>query len=903
MIIVVSFIISSIPNQVVYESEMEANKSVIIEEETAMSGSRSESYDLGIDSIEIRADSDYWMGCSSECIVVESLVPKDFVVKVTNYGAESVDEVVINLMIKSTADGLVQYDNTFSSEAFSAGHPMHISDSLETGDSIIFTFNKTNDWHQLIFDGENEYYARHPMFLISGLSYIQATIIVEDDDANNNRFREDVEVAKWIENGEHYDDEVGPSIWFGDTDDNGADSLDHINMHRSTDFDHDADGCGWARDCTDEEGTDNISSALGCNSALGTFNQYGWFKDGANPSECDWDVFDDINCPKFTSEPSQDDFFLSPPMDLSAMENMFIGFAYRGNLQEGGFECNNGDFIPFDFANDGSEDCDDGSDEPGNGYDFECYNGDNTISMEWVNDGYEDCEDGSDEGYIQTGDVVRLQASKDGWSWTNLWALTSYDNSWDWETFVLDEGVVEELAYFYGSDDTDSVYLRFQADSDGDDTTECNGSPCSVFFIDNIVLGGSEKVTRDVAVGDISVREGDDMIVKDSEGNSLWREINATVINAGEQAWSDLPVKFSVTNSQGDDMSGYLDSDYLNIYNLEGDGKYGDIRPGIGDEDQKDLFVLFQASVADAYYVMVEVLVPAGKDFFPSNNSMTVKLCIFSDGDDDDDDCVGNNQDECHYTPDGEEVDEYGCSYSQRDTDSDGITNDVDNCIGTPDGEEVDEYGCSASQRDTDDDGIIDDMDYCPDTPDDEEVDAYGCSVSQQDTDGDGITDVMDDCPETPDDEFAGSEDPVDEYGCSDAQKFTNWYVETDWYLEGKSSACSGTDNNSAELCGNMFAEFCGLEESKEHSVCVLSDEICDDNDEENLMMSSAELDIWFCHGFNGDEDVEEKEDTDTENFDSGPEVESLEEEPEIPSLGLVAVIFSVFAIAFIRRN
>ena len=96
MIIVVSFIISSIPNQVVYESGMETNKSVITEEETAMSGSRSESYDLGIDSIEIRADSDYWMGCSSECIVVESVVSKDFVVKVTNYDSgpevESLEE-------------------------------------------------------------------------------------------------------------------------------------------------------------------------------------------------------------------------------------------------------------------------------------------------------------------------------------------------------------------------------------------------------------------------------------------------------------------------------------------------------------------------------------------------------------------------------------------------------------------------------------------------------------------------------------------------------------------------------------------------------------------------------------------------------------------------------------------
>ena len=495
--------------------------------------------------------------------------------------------------------------------------------------------------------------------------------------------------------------------------------------------------------------------------------------------------------------------------------------------------------------------------------------------------------------------------------------------------------------------------------------TECNGSPCSIFFFDNIVIRGSEKVRYDVAVGDISVRGGDDMIVKDPEGNSLWREINATVINAGESPWSDLPVRFSVTNSQGDDMSDYLDYSDPSIWQLNGDSRYGDITAE-GAEGQTELFVLFETPSSDAYHVMVETLAPYGKDFFPANNSKTVKFCIFSDGDDDDDDCVGNSYDECPDTLDGEEVDEYGCSYSQRDndsdgiingvdncpetsdgeevddygcsafqrdTDNDGITDHIDNCPETPDGEEVDEYGCSDSQKDSDNDGITDDidncsdtldgeevddsgcsdsqkdidndgivgsMDSCPNTPEDEEVDEYGCSVSQQDTDGDGVMDDMDDCPETSDEEFAGGEDPIDEYGCSDSQKFANWYGETDWYLEDKGSACSGTDNNSAELCGNMFAEFCALEGSKGHSVCVLSDEICEGKGEERRMMSSAELDIWFCHGFNGNEAEEEEEEKKAED---GPVVDDLSEPDSLPSISLISVIGLLILATIIRRK
>jgi hypothetical protein len=201
-------------------------------------------------------------------------------------------------------------------------------------------------------------------------------------------------------------------------------------MHIATDFDHDADGCGWARDCTDDDGTENISAALNGNSAIATFNSEGWYKYGADSEECDWDEFQDDDCPKFTTEPYQDDYFISPPMDLTGMENLTIGFTYRGCWKE--------------------------------------------------------------------NDMMRLQISKDGVSWAALWNATS-DNTdcWFWEALELDEHEIDDLYDYFGSDDTDTVYWRFQAYSGEDETAECEWAgertPCSVFFIDNIVLRASKN--------------------------------------------------------------------------------------------------------------------------------------------------------------------------------------------------------------------------------------------------------------------------------------------------------------------------------------------------------------------------------------------------------------------------
>ena len=85
------------------------------------------------------------------------------------------------------------------------------------------------------------------------------------------------------------------------------------------------------------------------------------------------------------------------------------------------FPCDGGNtWIPWDWVNNGYEDCEDGSDEyddDGSDSDNEsgmwmCDNGEE-IPEDWVNNGYEDCEDGSDE-YDDGDDDYAFYCSNDG---------------------------------------------------------------------------------------------------------------------------------------------------------------------------------------------------------------------------------------------------------------------------------------------------------------------------------------------------------------------------------------------------------------------------------------------------------------------------------------------------------
>jgi hypothetical protein len=400
---------------------------------------------------------------------------------------------------------------------------------------------------------------------------------IGDQGSANNYVQADVGIGKWIENGEHPDDEIGPSITFGDSDDNGASSLDHVNFHRTTSYDTDADGCGWAdgaaSDCADNGGTLNKTYGtvfMEGKSSLGMASGNGWYKTNSDKS-CQWgsSSLTDAGCPKFTMEPNQDDWFVSPPMDLSAMEEVVVGMLFSGCLE--------------------------------------------------------------------SGDYFRMQISKDGTSWTNLISYTGFcpgEGAW----YLWGGSNAKYQGYTLTSDwygeGAETVYWRVQADADNDEVTEGNGRPYMAWWIDEIVFRGTELITRDVAIGDVTV--DNDFAVTHNAGSSLWREINATVINAGESDWTSLDVKFCVTDMQNkndcDKHAGLLAGDYLNaqniatIQNLDGNSLYGNYK---SNADQIELFVSFATPEANTYTATVEALVPSGRDYFPWNNSLSVEFRVF----------------------------------------------------------------------------------------------------------------------------------------------------------------------------------------------------------------------------------------------------------------------------------
>lgn len=147
---------------------------------------------------------------------------------------------------------------------------------------------------------------------------------------------------------------------------------------------------------------------------------------------------------------------------------------------------------------------------------------------------------------------------------------------------------------------------------------------------------------------------------------------------------------------------------------------------------------------------------------------------------DSDADGVLDPDDRCPGTPQGCEVDCFGCPYDQ---DGDGVCDGLDKCPDTPPGCYVDADGCpldsdgdgvcdgldvedtppgcwvdaTGKSRDTDGDGVCDGVDRCPNTPEGCRVDRFGCPL---DSDADGVCDGRDECPGTP----PGTR--VDERGC-----------------------------------------------------------------------------------------------------------------------------------------
>ena len=121
------------------------------------------------------------------------------------------------------------------------------------------------------------------------------------------------------------------------------------------------------------------------------------------------------------------------------------------------FVCDDGEEVLFAYANDGEEDCADGSDEPT--YEEEvytCSDDGSEIPMSYVNDGEDDCADGSDEPAYDAngdetstftciysgvdGDIIPLSYVNDGWADCQDGTDEEEGYSWEISGFECDDG-------------------------------------------------------------------------------------------------------------------------------------------------------------------------------------------------------------------------------------------------------------------------------------------------------------------------------------------------------------------------------------------------------------------------------------------------------------------------------
>ncbi len=79
------------------------------------------------------------------------------------------------------------------------------------------------------------------------------------------------------------------------------------------------------------------------------------------------------------------------------------------------------------------------------------------------------------------------------------------------------------------------------------------------------------------------------------------------------------------------------------------------------------------------------------------------------------------------------------------DIDMDNVSDSIDECPNTPFREDVNNVGCSCSQKDDDNDNLNNCIDECPDTSPAEIANSKGCGPSQFDTDKDGMPDKWED--------------------------------------------------------------------------------------------------------------------------------------------------------------
>ncbi|SVA70407.1 uncharacterized protein METZ01_LOCUS123261, partial [marine metagenome] len=602
----------------------------------------------------------------------------------------------------------------------------------------------------------------------------------------------------------------------GGVDMNG-DGVDDVDCDASGWYeDWDDDGDGWSDDIEWLCGSDDLNA-----SDIPVDMDYDWVCDALdddldndgvlNPTECDvyfidlddLDVNGIVDClvDNFNAVDSNDDG------ETSWLE-LFINFGGSTGdaFEEHFFICHdtNGTEIeiPFEWVNDGMEDCPNGEDEPqdwmGGGENgtepdgvtdnwFDCADGTN-ISMDMVNDGFDDCSDGEDEHH-EDEFGAGLSEEEFNWTWEYLMMFDAdnsstigFDEYWELNNCDAgpgcEDGYLDELGLENpGWPGEDTVWDMFpydgseaydnDGDGTGDNADNDDDNDGVTDALDEFPFDSTEWEDLDGdGIGDNSDNDTDgDGIPNDVD--QFDTDPDASSDNDGDGADDE-----SDTDDDNDgvpDVSDWAPNDASEWNDNDGDG--------IGDNADTDDDNDGEADFEDAFPLDATETADADGDGL-------------GDGSDPDDDNDG--------IPDG--LDAFPMDPNEsRDLDGDGIGDNADS--------DMDEDGVSNSDDafpqnsaewdDTDGDNIGDNAD--PDQDGDGELNADDPwpldPTEWDDTDGDGIGDNAD-----TDDDGDGYTDS-DEAACgTDSKKLSS--TPSDFDGDGDCDAIDTSDSRSEAAKG-----------------------------------------------------------------------------------------------------
>ena len=468
-------------------------------------------------------------------------------------------------------------------------------------------------------------------------------------------------------------------------------------------------------------------------------------------------------------------------LDEGTNYSMFWIMEAEGSGEERTFICGNGEEIPFEFVNDGYDDCADGADEQQYDEDgdpvnwFDCNDG-SEIWIYQVNDGYYDCPDGEDEGSDGDGEQF-TEMSAEFYNPEN-----SSSNTVEWDLEVPSVCLLAIQAQIYNVDEFEMVGMFIgmvtgdlwtdedddgwpdcipnEDDFDGEDGFDLEGDfGVEQHFTSDLMEFDSVNSTALLSLGQHTILDGDVRMKIDYDffnGDGILNETEAAMFEAEWAQWGSMgecvdseenpPVTINgisswcattqiwfenlANNSDGDDPVWVAMWDLHYNVTTDDSGQITIYYPGDGpDEDQLGFNGTFCGGASEEVNMVL-------MSWSYGNSTVTS-------------DCVDLMA--------GDYVDSIEIVFGSPDTDGDGY-NDFDDRFP----EDPEEWA------DSDDDGVGDNSDDFPNDPEE-----------TNDADGDGVGDNSDafpwDSTETTDTDGDGYGDNIDAF----PDDSTEW-VDTD---------------------------------------------------------------------------------------------------------------------------